>query len=26
MRITLAAPGPNEFQVYNLYNDPMMRG
>lgn len=26
MRITLAATGPKELQVYNLYNDPMMRG
>jgi hypothetical protein len=26
MRITLTATGPKEFQVYNLYNDPMMRG
>lgn len=26
MQITLTANGPKEFQVYNLYNDPMMRG
>jgi hypothetical protein len=26
MRITLTATGPKDFQVYNLYNDPMMRG
>jgi len=25
MQITLTANGPKEFQVYNLYNDPMMR-
>jgi hypothetical protein len=26
MRITLTATGPKDLQVYNLYNDPMMRG
>ena len=25
MQITLTANGPKEFQLYNLYNDPMQR-